>query len=106
VVVSHGCFLHFLTNDWVNAVNSDGGLLPSHFPPSHANPYCKATDWANAEVRSFAFAHDEDERSALRETLESRKNRGLGPVALTKEQQLELQQATLKMWIEWGVILA
>ncbi|OGE47540.1 hypothetical protein PENARI_c042G05003 [Penicillium arizonense] len=88
VVVSHGCFLHSLTNDWVNAVNSH------------------ATDWANAEVRSFAFAHDEDERPALRETLESRKNRGLGPVALTKEQQLELQQATLKMWIEWGVILA
>ncbi|PIG79139.1 hypothetical protein AARAC_007716 [Aspergillus arachidicola] len=47
VVVSHGCFLHFLTDDWVNAVNSH------------------ATDWANAEVRSFAFANDVDESPAL-----------------------------------------
>jgi hypothetical protein len=29
VVVTHGCFLHFLTDDWVNAVNPDGMLLPS-----------------------------------------------------------------------------
>ncbi|KAE8336284.1 histidine phosphatase superfamily [Aspergillus arachidicola] len=88
VVVSHGCFLHFLTDDWVNAVNSH------------------ATDWANAEVRSFAFANDVDESPALCETIQSRERRGLGPVALTKEQQLELQQMTLQIWIEWGVILA
>ncbi|OQE10622.1 hypothetical protein PENFLA_c085G10382 [Penicillium flavigenum] len=88
VVVSHGCFLHFLTGDWVNAVNSH------------------ATDWGNAEVRSFAFAHGEDEVPALCETTESRKRRGLGPVGLTKEQQLKLQQRTLQIWIEWGVILA
>ncbi|KAK6832159.1 hypothetical protein RU639_002664 [Aspergillus parasiticus] len=88
IVVSHGCFLHFLTDDWVNAVNSH------------------TTDWANAEVRSFAFANDVDESPALRETIQSRERRGLGPVALTKEQQLELQQTTLQMWTEWGVILA
>ncbi|KAE8322461.1 hypothetical protein BDV39DRAFT_209713 [Aspergillus sergii] len=88
VVVSHGCFLHFLTDDWVNAVNSH------------------ATDWANAEVRSFAFAHGMDESPALCETIQSRERRGLGPVALTKEQQLELQQAALQIWIEWGLILA
>ncbi|KAK4866179.1 hypothetical protein LT330_008520 [Penicillium expansum] len=87
VVVSHGCFLHFLTDDWVNAVNSH------------------VTDWANAEVRSFDFAYDEDERPALRETTESRRKRGLEPIALTKEQRLELQQTSLQNWIEWGVIL-
>lgn len=63
-------------------------------------------DWANAEVCSFAFAYGVDESSALRETLQSRERRGLEPVALTKEQQLELQQTALQMWIEWDVILA
>ncbi|KAJ5983302.1 hypothetical protein N7481_005401 [Penicillium waksmanii] len=88
VVVSHGCFLHFLTDDWVNAVNSH------------------ATDWTNAEFRSFKFAHDEDKTPALRETIESRERRGLGPVPPTQKQQLELQQTTLETWIKWGVILA
>ncbi|KUM66111.1 hypothetical protein ACN42_g987 [Penicillium freii] len=87
VVVSHGCFLHFLTDDWVNADN------------------LHVTDWANAEVRSFAFVH-EDERPVLCETIESRERRGLEPVALTKEQRLKLQQTKLQTWIEWGVILA
>ncbi|RBQ78521.1 hypothetical protein FVER14953_07713 [Fusarium verticillioides] len=27
VVVTHGCFLHFFTDDWVNSVNPDGMLL-------------------------------------------------------------------------------
>ena len=27
VVISHGCFLHFLTDDWINAVNPQGRLL-------------------------------------------------------------------------------
>ncbi|CAI7656073.1 uncharacterized protein N7487_003287 [Penicillium crustosum] len=88
VVVSHGCFLHFLTEDWVNADNSH------------------VTDWANAEVRSFAFEHEEDGRPVLCETIESRERRGLEPVALSKEQRLELQQTKLQTWIEWGVILA
>ncbi|GMF96496.1 unnamed protein product [Aspergillus oryzae] len=47
------------------------------------------------KVCSFAFAYGVDESSALRETLQSRERRGLEPVALTKEQQLELQQTTL-----------
>ena len=79
----------------MNAVISHGGLLASHFSPSHATLYCKAMDWANAEVCSFAFAYGVDESSALRETIQSRERRGLGPVALTKEQQLGLQQTTL-----------
>ncbi|RBA13487.1 hypothetical protein FPRO05_02280 [Fusarium proliferatum] len=29
VVVTHGCFLHFFTDDWVNSVNPDGMLLPN-----------------------------------------------------------------------------
>ncbi|RBA15967.1 hypothetical protein FPRO05_12188 [Fusarium proliferatum] len=36
VVISHGCFLHFLTDDWVNAINP------------------QATAWANAEFHALA----------------------------------------------------
>ncbi|RBR21966.1 uncharacterized protein FIESC28_04679 [Fusarium coffeatum] len=86
VVISHGCFLHFLTDDWVNAVNS------------------QATDWANAEVRSFTLASDIHGGHSLDESEGSRKRRGCGQVALTKEQQLDLRDTVLKTWIEWGVI--
>ncbi|KAM0321202.1 hypothetical protein ACHAPQ_009588 [Fusarium lateritium] len=87
VVITHGCFLHFLTDDWINAVNS------------------QATDWANAEVRSFTFTSDKDGSPALSETKESRVGRGIEPVGLTQEQQLELRETSLQTWIEWGVIL-
>ncbi|KIL92243.1 hypothetical protein FAVG1_04651 [Fusarium avenaceum] len=87
VVITHGCFLHFLTDDWINAVNS------------------QATDWANAEVRSFTLTNDKDGRPAFSETKESRIGRGMEPDGLTEEQQLELRETTLKTWIEWGVIL-
>ncbi|KAM0351781.1 hypothetical protein ACHAPU_002293 [Fusarium lateritium] len=88
VVITHGCFLHFLTDDWVNSVNS------------------QATDWANAEVRSFTFAQDESGRPALCETKESRERRVVEPVPLTREQRGELKESSMKAWIEWGVIQA
>ncbi|KAF5703469.1 histidine phosphatase clade-1 [Fusarium globosum] len=85
VVISHGCFLHFLTDDWVNAINP------------------QATDWGNAEVRSFTFASDISGGCSLDETEESRMRRGCQQLALTKEQQLELRDTVLETWIEWGV---
>ncbi|KAF5721554.1 histidine phosphatase clade-1 [Fusarium globosum] len=86
VVVTHGCFLHFFTDDWVNSVNPDG------------------TDWANAEVRSYTISHDEREGPVLCETRESRERRGVDPVSPTREEQLELRQAALKAALEWGLI--
>ena len=63
-----------------------------------------ATDWANAEVRSFTLASDITGGHSLDETEGSRKRRGCEQVTLTKEQQLELRDTVLKTWIEWGVI--
>lgn len=63
-----------------------------------------ATDWANAEVRSFTLASDMSGDCSLGETEGSRKRRGCVQPALTKEQQLELRDTVLKTWIEWGVI--
>ncbi|CAI7606232.1 unnamed protein product [Penicillium manginii] len=88
VVVSHGCFLHLLTDDWVNAINSH------------------ATDWTNAEVRSYHFEHYENKKPALCETLQSRERRSLGPACPSRKEQLELKKTTLETWIKWGVISA
>ncbi|KAL9572360.1 hypothetical protein ACKAV7_003561 [Fusarium commune] len=86
VVVSHGGFLHFLTDDWVNAINPAG------------------TDWANAEVRSYTISHDEAEGPILCETKESRERRGVELFAPTREEQLAMRQAALKAGLEWGLI--
>ncbi|KAF5714045.1 histidine phosphatase superfamily clade-1 [Fusarium mundagurra] len=86
VVVTHGCFLHFFTDDWVNSVNPDG------------------TDWANAEVRSYTISHDDHEGPVLCETIESRMRRGVELIPPTREKQLELRKAALKAGIEWGLI--
>ncbi|KAF5586132.1 histidine phosphatase superfamily clade-1 [Fusarium subglutinans] len=86
VVVTHGCFLHFFTDDWVNSVNPDG------------------TDWANAEVRSYTISHDNSEGPVLCETRESRERRGVEPVPPTREEQLELRQTALNAALEWGLI--
>ncbi|KAF5639328.1 histidine phosphatase superfamily clade-1 [Fusarium sp. NRRL 52700] len=86
VVVTHGCFLHFFTDDWVNSINPDG------------------TDWANAEVRSYTISQDDCEGPVLCETRESRERRGVEPVPPTREKQLQLRQAALSAALEWGLI--
>ncbi|KAF5245989.1 hypothetical protein FANTH_7079 [Fusarium anthophilum] len=86
VVVTHGCFLHFFTDDWVNSVNPDG------------------TDWANAEVRSYTISHDNSEGPVLCETVESRLRRGVELVPPTREEQLELRQTALDAALDWGLI--
>ncbi|KAF5573223.1 histidine phosphatase superfamily clade-1 [Fusarium pseudoanthophilum] len=86
VVVTHGCFLHFFTDDWVNSVNPDG------------------TDWANAEVRSYTISQDDSEGPVLYETIESRMRRGVDLVPPTREEQLELRRTALKAALDWGLI--
>ncbi|KAF2648237.1 hypothetical protein K491DRAFT_613142 [Lophiostoma macrostomum CBS 122681] len=58
VVISHGCFLQFLTDDWKDLLNA------------------QATRWANAEFCSYALSSDGDS-TLLRETLESKSRRGV-----------------------------
>jgi len=87
-VVSHGCFLHFFTDDWEDSINS------------------QATSWGQAEFRSFVFADDNGAIGipSLVETAESRQRRGLTAVPLSETEQSVLRDATLRTWLEWGVI--
>ncbi|KAI9827282.1 MAG: hypothetical protein M1832_005420 [Thelocarpon impressellum] len=57
VLVTHGGFLHYITEDWTDSNKFQG------------------TGWANVEFRSFAFADGDDDSASLVETAESRQRR-------------------------------
>ncbi|RDL37050.1 Phosphoglycerate mutase-like protein [Venustampulla echinocandica] len=71
VVVTHGGYLHYFTEDW------DG-----------ESKFC-GTGWANTEFRSYEFSGgEEDENAGLRELEESRERRKAIP--LTGDEKREL----------------
>ncbi|KAH7271564.1 histidine phosphatase superfamily [Fusarium solani] len=80
VVVSHGGFLHFLTDDW------------------HGVPDGRATGWSNCEFRSYQFVDPtgEDEDAALRETEESWQRREGNTIPPTQTEQRELRPIVLE----------
>ncbi|KAF7539464.1 hypothetical protein G7Z17_g12422 [Cylindrodendrum hubeiense] len=75
LVVTHGGYLHFLTDDWQ-------GVDEQH-----------ATGWSNCEYRSYQFVDPtgKDEEAALRETGESWRRRQGTSTQLTATEQLELR---------------
>ncbi|KAF5018416.1 hypothetical protein F66182_9590 [Fusarium sp. NRRL 66182] len=80
VVVSHGGFLHFLTDDWYGV------------------PEGRATGWDNCEFRSYQFVDPtgQDEDAALRETEESWKRRQGSITPPTATEQRQLRPVVLK----------
>jgi len=72
VVVTHGGFLHFFTDDWAGF------------------PTFTGTGWANTECRSFEFVEDDAEASVI-ETRQSRERRRGSEIPLTKDEQRELR---------------
>ncbi|CAK7214198.1 hypothetical protein SBRCBS47491_002067 [Sporothrix bragantina] len=72
VVVTHGGFLHFLTEDYE-------GVDP-----------VRGTGWKNTEWRSFRFVSAEDENASLQETSESKDRRKGSIIGLTEQEQIEL----------------
>ncbi|KAK4105265.1 phosphoglycerate mutase-like protein [Parathielavia hyrcaniae] len=86
VVVTHGGFLHFLTQDW-------DGMNPA-----------QGTGWVNTEWRSYEFVGgEEDEEARLRETGASWRRRRGSEVALTETEQMELRIAMKgRLEEEWG----
>ncbi|KAH7176621.1 histidine phosphatase superfamily [Dactylonectria macrodidyma] len=75
LLVTHGGFLHFMTDDW-QGVDAD-----------------QATGWLNCEYRSYQFVDPtgKDEEAALRETDESWTRRQGSTIPLTATEQRELR---------------
>ncbi|RMZ82047.1 hypothetical protein DV737_g2146, partial [Chaetothyriales sp. CBS 132003] len=91
VVVTHGGFLHYLTNDWENAVAQNG------------------TGWANCETRSYTFTNlggsgdgDDEDEAMLVETVSSRQKRGLSHPTPDPETQKRLFIEGMEGWEAQG----
>jgi broad specificity phosphatase PhoE len=86
VVVTHGGYLHYLTEDW------------------EGNEKFTGTGWANVEFRSYEFMDPSfaDPGASLVETKESRLSRSGKEQPLGADEQRELKAAAEREWRESG----
>lgn len=89
VLVSHGGYLHFFTDDWEDSWHRHG------------------TGWSNCETRSYVFEHDlnadVDAEARLTETMESRQKRGKTHPMYPRECQPELFNLAMEHWESQGL---
>ncbi|GAB1731292.1 hypothetical protein NU195Hw_g767t1 [Hortaea werneckii] len=76
VVVTHGGFLHYFTEDWSGSDRFAG------------------TGWANTEFRTYTFSSSEPEQAHLIETPESRQRRCGDDKSLDREEQAQLKRTS------------
>lgn len=99
VMVTHGGFLHYFTEDWEDSSQFQG------------------TGWKNTEYRTFAFTDEEHkddlegypldgDNATLTETLESRKRRGKAGPTPSRDQQKTLYQIGTQGWDDQGLQLS
>ena len=84
VVVTHGGYLHYFTEDW------------------EGNEKFMGTGWANTEFRSYGFVDAGDEAASLMETRESRDRRKGAEKPLSADEQRELRVSAEREWRESG----
>ena len=84
VVVTHGGYLHYLTEDWDGHTQFTG------------------TGWANTEYRSYEFVDGHEENAKLKETVESRKRRAGSEHPLSADEQRNLRMSAEKDWHKAG----
>lgn len=85
VVVTHGGYLHYFTEDWTGHDKFLG------------------TGWQNTEFRSYTFSHEDDENASVVETAESRERRKGLETPLTADEQRELKATAENGWLERGL---
>lgn len=89
VLVTHGGFLHYLTNDWEDADKLSG------------------TAWENCEHRTYVFEDDftadNDDGAFVLETQESRARRGKQHPMFPREKQEELFHRAMQGWEDQGL---
>lgn len=89
VLVTHGGFLHYFTNDWEDSYRQPG------------------TGWYNCETRSYVFESDfrssHDEEAWLMETRESRRRRGKDHPMYGRMNQVKLFHTAMECWEGQGL---
>ncbi|EAW11318.1 uncharacterized protein ACLA_090110 [Aspergillus clavatus NRRL 1] len=107
VVVTHGGFLHYFTEDW-----EDSSEYQADFAGVH-----KGTGWHNTEFRTFVFTEEthlddlegyplEGDNATIVETPESRARRGKDGPALDRERQRILYKIGVQGWDDQGLQLS
>jgi broad specificity phosphatase PhoE len=84
VIVTHGGYLHYFTEDWHGAESGVG------------------TGWTNTEYRTYEFVSETDDSASLRETRASRERRRGSETVLSKDEQRELRASAEREWMEHG----
>ena len=86
MVVTHGGYLHYFTEDW------------------EGNEKFTGTGWENTEYRSYEFVDEtfKDPAASLVETRESRAARTGSEIPLTLDEQRELRASAEREWKESG----
>lgn len=100
VIVTHGGFLHFFTEDWADTRKYQGRVATS--PQRLLELNVTGTGWANTEFRTYQFKDGYDDRALLIETAESRRLRTGREMPLTETEQSELKQVAMKTWSDLG----
>ena len=89
VLVTHGSFLHYFTDDWEDSYQYPG------------------TGWHNCETRAYSFEkdfmEDGDKEARLSETMESRLKRGKTNSIFEREKQPELFEVAMQNWENQGL---
>lgn len=87
VLVTHGGYLHYFTNDWEDSDKYFG------------------TGWLNTEARAYTYlagVGSDDDDAALVETHESRVRRGKKATAFSQEQQEKLFHESHQGWVSFS----
>lgn len=104
VVVTHGGFLHYFTDDWSNSHRFEGMhscYLHRFHHKHHLHLLTRTgTGWANTEFRSYNFDTSSD--ALLVETQESKDRRAGHDKPLSKEELKNLSRTTTNKWAEPG----
>lgn len=89
VLVSHGGYMHYITDDWEESTKLAG------------------TGWENCETRTYVFENgfqtDDDENAYFLETMESRGRRGKHYPMPSREEQKELFRLSMQGWEDQGL---
>lgn len=89
VLVAHGGYMHYITNDWEEADTNSG------------------TGWQNTEYRTYVFENtltsDDDSEAFIVETMDSRKRRGKDYPMYGHEQQKMLYNQMMQGWEDQGL---
>ena len=114
VLVTHGGFLHYLTEDWTDADKLFGTCLLLRQRDERDEEVVTnwilltggfavaGTGWENAEFRSYQFTDDPSTNAALEETAESRDRRRGTEKPLDETERTELERTVGKPWEDEG----